>query len=306
MELALILIFALGIVLAFAGLARRTSEPARIDVVMRMYGAPGADLQAQEMALPFSERVLKPLLLGIAAAIARFSPQKNVERTRHRLDLAGNPNNWTVSEFMGVRGLFAIGTSAACVAIFFIIGADRAVVLLMLAVGAVLGYYLPFLWLTLRIRQRQDEIQKSLPDALDLLTISVEAGLGFDAAMARVVDQWDNEIGRAFGRVLAEIRVGKTRNEALRDMAARMEVADFTNFVIAVMQTDELGVPIANVLRIQSEQMRIKRRQRAEEKANQAPIRMLVPLAFMIFPSIFIVILGPAVIRFVERGILPR
>ena len=301
-ELALILFFALGVLLLFAGMAQRSGEPSRMDQVMGMYGPDGALVNA-ELTLPFTERMIKPLLVAIAGTISRFAPQKNVERTRHRLELAGNPNNWTVIEFTGVRGLVAVCTAALLVFLFSALHAQPVIILLFMGVGGVLGYYLPYLWLSLRIRRRQNEIQKSLPDALDLLTISVEAGLGFDSAMAKVAEQWDDELGRAFSRVLAEIRVGKTRREALRDMAGRMDVQDFSSFVSAIIQTDELGVPIANVLRIQSEQMRITRRQRAQEKANQAPIRMLFPLAFMIFPSVFIVLLGPAVIRFITQGI---
>ena len=161
---------------------------------------------------------------------------------------------------------------------------------------ALLGFMLPTVWLGGRIRRRQDEIVKTLPDALDLLTISVEAGLPFDGAMQRVADKWDNEVSKGFQRVLTELRVGKSRPEALRDMADRMEVPDVTQFIAALIQADTLGISIAKVLRIQSEQMRIKRRQRAEEKAQQAPIKMLIPMTFLIFPTILIVILGPAIL----------
>ena len=142
----------------------------------------------------------------------------------------------------------------------------------------------------------KDEIVKTLPDALDLLTISVEAGLPFDGAMQRVAEKWDNELSKGFQRMLTEMRVGKSRRDALRDMSDRMDVPDVTSFVAALVQADTLGISIAKVLRIQSEQMRIKRRQRAEEKAQQAPIKMLIPMTFLIFPTILIVILGPAVL----------
>jgi tight adherence protein C len=305
MELLLILLFALGVFLLFAGMARRQSEPARIDVVMGMYRPTPQSLQEEELAQPFSERILKPFLRGMAGMLGRFTAQRNIEAMRHKLDLAGNPYNWTVADLLGFRVLIGICAAAVLGALFFALRAQALVIVGFIAVGAILGFYIPLLWLTLKIRARQSEIQKTLPDALDLLTISVEAGLGFDAAMAKVSEQWDNEIGHAFGRVLAEIRVGKLRTEALRDMALRMDVPDMTSFVAAVVQTDQLGVPISKVLRIQSEQMRIKRRQHAEEKANKAPIRMLFPLAFLIFPAIYIVLLGPVVLRFLGRGFTP-
>jgi len=168
-----------------------------------------------------------------------------------------------------------------------------------------LGFYLlPTLWLSSRIGKRQTEIVKALPDALDLLTISVEAGLGFDAAMSKVAEKWENELSLAFSRVIQEIQMGKLRREALRDMADRMEVTDVSSFVAAIIQADQLGVSIAKVLRIQSEQMRIRRRQRAEEKAHQAPVKMLFPMAFLIFPALFIVLLGPAVLVVMKSGVL--
>jgi len=165
------------------------------------------------------------------------------------------------------------------------------------------GFFMPTIWLGSRIRSRQDAIIKALPDALDLLTICVEAGLGFDAAMTKVTDKWDDPLALEFGRVGQEMALGKLRREALRDMANRMDVSDVSTFIAAVIQADQLGVSMAKVLRIQSEQMRLRRRQRAEEKAHQAPIKMLFPMAFLIFPALFIVLLGPAAIVILESGV---
>jgi tight adherence protein C len=162
------------------------------------------------------------------------------------------------------------------------------------AVAALLGYLLPTIWLRLRISRRQGDILRALPDALDLLTISVEAGLGFDAAMTKVTEKWDNQLSRAFVRVLVEIQMGTLRRDALRGMAERAGVPELTSFVAAIIQADQLGVSLARVLHIQSEQMRIRRRQRAEELAHQAPIKMMIPLVFLIFPALFVVLLGPA------------
>jgi tight adherence protein C len=260
------------------------------------YGGRPMSLEEIELAQPFSQRILVPLLHASAQFMGRFTPQRSLEATAHKLELAGNPNNWSATEFLGIRGLAAL--ILAILAFFVTMLAD---VPLMQRVGLVavlgfLGYFLPTVWLGRKIRGRQDEIVKTLPDALDLLTISVEAGLPFDGAMQRVADKWDNEISKGFQRLLTEMRVGKSRREALRDMADRMDVPDVTSFVAALIQADQLGISIAKVLRIQSEQMRIKRRQRAEEKAQQAPIKMLIPMTFLIFPTILIVILGPAAI----------
>jgi tight adherence protein C len=171
-------------------------------------------------------------------------------------------------------------------------------------IGAAIGYLFPALWLRSKIRRRQDEVVKALPDALDLLTICVEAGLGFDAAMQKVAEKWENELARAFNRVIQEIRLGKLRREALREMDRNLEVTDITSFVAAVIQADQLGVSMSKVMRIQSEQMRIKRRQRAEEKAHQAPVKMLFPMVFLIFPAIYVVLLGPAVLVVMRSGVM--
>jgi tight adherence protein C len=172
--------------------------------------------------------------------------------------------------------------------------------------GAALGYFFPVLWIRSKIRRRQDGIIKALPDALDLLTICVEAGLGFDQAMGKVYEKWDNDLSVAFGRVLREIQLGKIRREALRDMADRMGVPDVTSFTAAVIQADQLGVSMTKILRVQSDQMRVKRRQRAQEKAHQAPIKMMIPMVLLIFPSLWIVLLGPAIIFLLTSGALGK
>lgn len=295
-------LFGFGVMVFFIGLGRAASVPNAVNVRLQQYGAKPRTLEEIELAAPFTERVLTPLIRGMAKFLTRFTPQQNMEGVRHKLDLAGNPNDWTVTDFLGVRGLAAVFTSIVSVLLAFAMRSDPAVLLLFLSVGAVLGFFLPVLWLGMRISSRQHEIQRALPDALDLLTISVEAGLAFDSAMAKVAEKWENELSRAFARVISEVRVGKLRREALRDMSDRTDVPDVKNFIAAVIQADQLGVSIAKVLRIQSEQMRVKRRQRAEEQANQAPVKMMIPLAFLIFPSIFIVLLGPTVLIFLGGG----
>jgi tight adherence protein C len=169
--------------------------------------------------------------------------------------------------------------------------------------AAAMGFFLPELWLGGRISKRQNDVRKAMPDALDLLTICVEAGLGFDAAMAKVYEKWDNVVARAFGRVIREIQLGKLRRDSLKDMADRLGVAEMTSFIAAVIQSEQLGVSLARVLRIQADQMRIKRRQRAEEAAHKAPIKMLIPLAILIFPSICLVLMTPAVLMLMQSAL---
>jgi tight adherence protein C len=291
---AAILIF-LAVMLIVSGIA--APRPAdQVEARLVEYGGRPLTLEEIELAQPFSQRILVPMLQASSQFMARFTPQRTLEATRHKLDLAGNPNNWRATEFFGIRGLAAMLLAVLTFVLTSLADTAFAQRLLLTAGMAMLGFMLPVVWLGSRIRKRQDEIVKTLPDALDLLTISVEAGLPFDGAMQRVADKWDNEIAKGFRRVLTELRVGVSRPEALREMADRMEVPDVTQFVAALIQADQLGISIAKVLRIQSEQMRIKRRQRAEEKAQQAPIKMLFPMTFLIFPTILIVILGPALL----------
>jgi tight adherence protein C len=263
-----------------------------------------ATLEEIELSMPFRERVLAPMVRRASTFAVRFTPAKTLESTKHKLDLAGNPNNWSPSEFFGIRVI-------ACVAmgglIFFVLSLANVKVfpdrLGFTLLFAVLGFMLPALWLGSKISGRKKSVIKSLPDALDLLTICVEAGLGFDQAMQKVAEKWEDELSRSFARVLHEIRLGKTRREALRDMSERLDVSDVTSFIAAVIQAEQLGVSIAKVLRIQSDQMRIRRRQRAEERAHQAPVKMLFPMVFLIFPAIWVVLLGPAVLQVMGTSI---
>lgn len=255
-------------------------------------------LEQIEMSVPFSQRVLLPIMQRVAALTQSFTPQEALETTQRNIELAGNPSGLTPQVFWAIRIVATVGLTVLLGFVFTISRNLSAVqtILFTLFAGAA-GFVLPALWLRSKVRTRQDDILKALPDALDLMTICVEAGLGFDAAMTKVSEKWNNALSAAFARVVTEIQLGKLRREALRTMADRMDVADVTTFVASIIQADQLGVSIAKVLRIQSDQMRVRRRQRAEEKAQQAPIRMLIPLTFLIFPTIFLVLLGPAVIQ---------
>jgi tight adherence protein C len=252
-------------------------------------------LEEVELELPFRERVIDPAISSLLGFLGRFAPQQNLQDLQHRLEVAGRPYGWTVVDFLGIRILAGILTAA----IFFLLlgfgDASTLVRIGLTVVMGILGYYLPILWLRYRIRSRQSELMRALPDGLDMLNICVGAGLGFDAALTRIGERWRTALADEFNRVVIEIRLGKTRAKALTDLAERTEVPEIENFVATIVQADQLGVSIAKVLRAQAEQMRIIRRQRAEEQARQATIKLLFPLVFLIFPALLAVLLGPAV-----------
>ena len=259
-------------------------------------------LEEIELAQPFSQRVLLPNIRRLGQFASRFTPQASLESIQHKLDLAGNPRGLDPTLFWALRIVATVGLGGFILLVTFLAPPDSVLsirtgtvkALGMAFAGALLGFFLPVMLLSSRIRRRQNVIIKAMPDALDLLTVCVEAGLGFDQAMSKVSEKWENELSLAFERVIQEVRLGKLRREALRDMADRMDISDMTSFVAAIIQADQLGVSMGKVLRIQSDQMRVKRRQRAEKKAHEAPIKMLIPMVFLIFPSIYIVLLGPA------------
>src|SRR5258708_5596034 len=261
-------------------------------------------LEEIELAQPFSQRVLLPNLRRFGQFAARFTPQSSLESIQHQVALAGNPRGfdpttfwaWRIVATVGLGGFILLVTFLAPPSSILSIRTSTIKALAMALGGSLLGFFLPVMLLSSRIKRRQAIIIKAMPDALDLLTVCVEAGLGFDQAMSKVSEKWENELSLAFERVIQEVRLGKLRREALRDMADRMDIADMTSFVAAIIQADQLGVSMGKVLRIQSDQMRVKRRQRAEKKAHEAPVKMLIPMAFLIFPSIYIILLGPAVL----------
>jgi tight adherence protein C len=264
-----------------------------------------ASLEEVELSLSTRERVIIPMYRGLARITMQFTPERQIDSIRHQIELAGKSQSMEPVMFFGQRIAMTLALGIGAFVLFFF-AAQWGVVKGVLGTigGALLGYYLPILQLRSQISRRQDSIVKSLPDALDLLTICVEAGLGFEQAMGKVYEKWDDDLAIAFGRVLQEIQLGKRRGEALREMSRRIDVADVTSFVAALIQAEQLGVSIAKILRIQSDQMRVKRRQRAQEKAQQAPVKMMLPMVLLIFPSIWIALMGPSVIMLLESGVL--
>jgi len=295
---------AAGILLITIGLVgSSTTDPVQARL-LQLGTMQARNLEELELQQPFIERTIRPLAMRLSNAVARITSRSFAESTERRLALAGNPGDLRVADWLGIKAVAAIVGAIVFFVLFFVLGLlglPPAIGLVMSLVGLLFGYTLPEFWLGNRIRARQRAILLQIPDALDLLTISVRAGLGFDAALGKVVEKMKGPLIDEFRRALAEVRVGKARRDALRDIIPRTEVQALTNFIGAVIQAEQLGVSISKVLQVQSEQLRIERRQRAEEMAAKAPIKMLFPLVGCIFPSLFIVILGPALILIVKN-----
>lgn len=255
-------------------------------------GAPS--LRELEMARSWRERVLGPMLVRATRFGRALTPAKNLEALQKDLIMAGLHERFSVPDFLGLRFLIGIGLGTL---LFFTVGANRPFFssLMFSLCGFVVGLYAPNLWLRGKVSKRQRVITRELPDAIDMMSICVDAGMSFEAALQKIGLHSDTELSIEIRRVLTEIRVGVPRGDALRHLVQRTGVDDVSSFVAVLIQADTMGISIRDVLHTQSVQMRVKRRQRAEELARQAPLKMLIPLVFCIFPALFAIILGPAV-----------
>jgi len=263
------------------------------------------NLEKLEMTLPFTERVVYPLARKLGEITLRFTPQNWLSRINRRLELAGRSSRMDATVFLTLQFIFGILVGGLTFTLLRLLGNNipSGRIFLFTLVMTLLGFYIPHFQLSSSITKRQKQVRKDLPDALDLLTICVEAGLGFDAAMSRVAEKWNSQLSMSFARVIQEIQLGKLRREALHDMQDNIGISELTSFVAAIVQSEQLGVSMAKVLRVQADQMRVRRRQLAEEEAHKAPIKMLVPMAFIMFPSLLIILLAPAVMQIIESGI---
>ena len=301
MELLITLLIALSltlIVLALGGFFSQEKETIEKRLVRYAGQGEKISLYQAKMEEPLLERVVKPAFTSFSKRVAALTPDQWKKQVADRIYQAGNPFKLTTETYILVQVLFVSVFPLLLILMFARAGISKAV--LMGIIGFLIGIILPEYFLRVRIRERTLQIQESLPDLIDLLTVSVEAGLGFDAALSRVIERMPGALAMEFKRLLQEIRMGKPRLESFREMGKRSVSADLTMFCSAITQADQLGVSIGKVLRIQSEQMRMKRRQRAEEAAMKAPIKMVFPLVFLIFPALFMILLGPAVIRLIE------
>ena len=250
-----------------------------------------------DLQLPLWQRIGKPLLSKVTLLFThRMSSEKRVQLDK-RLQAAGNPMGLDAGGFRLLQVIFTAVTVGAVLFRGYALGSSLKDLLLFLIVALACGMLLPEYLLSMRIKERRREVVRALPDVLDLLTVSVEAGLGFDLALVRVTERFPGVLAQELGRALQEMKLGRSRREALQDMADRVGAEDLSNFVRSLVQADQLGVGMGNILRLQSDEIRRKRRQRAEEQAMKAPVKMLFPLLFFIFPALFVVLLGPAMMQ---------
>ena len=259
-----------------------------------------ADVRNRELARPARERLIKPFSAAALALTRRFTPSGAREAIRRKLVMAGSPFGWDADRVLVAK--VACLTGGLALGLLFLVVTGLAWPLRVvgfLAIG-LLGYWLPNIVLTNAVQRRQNDIRNALPDSIDLLTICVEAGLGFDAALAHVSRNTTGPLADEFYRTLQEVQLGRSRNEAMRNLAARSNVPELRAFILAMVQADIFGVSVANVLRVQAAEMRLKRRQLAEERAMKVPIKVLFPVLFCIFPALFVVILGPAIMRIAD------
>jgi tight adherence protein C len=292
----LALIVGAGVLLIFIGLARTPTVNTAQMVQQRLSvygGEKPLTIEEMELQRPFSERFLRPAIERLGSRLSRTTPQRARQNLLNKLDLAGRPGNLTPEDFAAVR-LIAAAVVAAVGLLLGLLLANPLYLAIGIAGGAVLGFFLPVLWLNQKVEARRTEIQKGLPDALDLLVICVDAGLGFDASLTRVTEKFKNALSEEFAKVLREVSLGRPRLEALDEMGRSSGVEDLHNFIQAVIQSEQFGTGIGKILRIQADEMRRRRRQRAQEKAAQATLKMMLPMVGCIFPTLWIVLLGPA------------
>ncbi len=299
----------IGLLAVFAGLAMvvmsvgvLTTERSGVTRSLAAVEALGVlpDSTREQLEPPFAQRVLVPALDRFTAFARRFTPQDRIERLSRRMELAGMPRQWTIDRVLAAKtlGIFAIGG----LTLLYLLWLGRPGLALILGtIGAVFGWYLPEILLLNKAQKRSKEILNSLADTLDLLTISVEAGMGFDAALGNVARNSTGPLAEEFYRVLHEMQLGTGRMEAMRALADRTDVADLRMFVNAMVQADAFGIPIANVLRAQAREMRIKRAQRAEEKAMKVPVKMMFPLILFIMPVLFVIVIGPGAVNIMDN-----
>jgi tight adherence protein C len=255
--------------------------------------------QPKEVVPPISERLIAPLIGGLVQRLSKLLPASFLSGLERRLIMAGEPI--TVSGYLTVMLISTLATAALALAVVSIstskVGPMQVAAV---ALAAAVGFFLPQLWLRQRLGARQAHIIKKLPDSFDLITTCVEAGLGLDAALKRVAEKVEGPFAEELSRTLHDVALGKMRRDALKELGERTGVQDLRSFVNAVIQAEQMGSSIGNVLRVQSDQLRVRRRQRAQEQAHKAPVKMIFPLVLCIFPTLFLVILGPAAITIME------
>lgn len=255
------------------------------------------NVRDQELLKPMSERTVEPIMTRLVELGKRFTPDGYTDKVKGRLQASGNSSSDAVDRFIAIK---VVGVALSPVAVILVFGVLKMGGMMGLIVAVLLAAVLVFgpdAILSRRVEERQHEIKTKLPDVLDLLVISVEAGLGFEQALDRTVSSVPGALTQEFARMLGEVRAGASRANAMRSMEKRTDVPELRSFVLAILQADTFGVSIGRVLRAQADEMRIKRRQMAQEKAQKAPVKMMIPMVFCVFPALFVVVIGPAIIN---------
>jgi tight adherence protein C len=299
--LAMLFVAIVLAVAATGALSKPAGGVARSLAAVEAIHAQGVDLRERDLERPFGERVLDPLADRFTAIGRRFTPEERVVRIRKRLDLAGNPAGWDADRVLGLKALAGLVGALLGLVLPPLLGFSPLITVLAVVCGCALGWVAPTLWLYQVSYDRSQRVRRELPDALDLLTISVESGLAFDAGLAQVARRTTGPLAQEFFRVLQEMQIGTGRAQAMRALAERTDVPELRSFVGAMIQADAFGIPIAGVLRVQAREMRVKRSQRAEELAQKVPVKILFPLIFCILPCLFLVVMGPAVITVIQN-----
>ncbi len=297
----LLLAFALGLIV-YVVLTQADDKAMVRNSLRQLDGYEVENVRDQELLVPLSERAIAPVMGWLTSVGRRFTPTGYVDNIRRKFVWAGVGNADGVDRFLAIRVL----TAAAVLPVLFILfvvnplGLDGMLKLIVTALAVFALLLGPDAWLNRKVEERHVALQEKLPDVLDLLTISVEAGLGFEQALDRTIAAVPGALSDEFARMLGEVRAGASRSDAMRAMEQRTNVPEVRSFVLAILQADTFGVSIGRVLRAQSDEMRIKRRQLAQEKAQKAPVKMLIPMVFCVFPALFVVVIGPAIINITE------
>jgi tight adherence protein C len=288
-----------ALALALLTLGTVTSERRQVSrslaAVNALHAAPSAF--RQELNKPFGERILDPGMARLSRLGRRLTREDQLARIRHRLELAGNPPQWDVDRVIALKVLGLVAGLLVGVALPVLLNAGALPLIGVTALCGIAGYFAPNMLIYQLGYNRTEQVRRDLPDALDLLTISVEAGLAFDAGLSQVARNTTGPLAEEFFRVLQEMQIGLGRSEAMRSLGDRTDLPELRAFVTSMVQADAFGIPIAQVLRVQARELRIRRTQRAEELAQKVPVKILFPLIFCILPALFVVIIGPAAIQ---------
>jgi tight adherence protein C len=295
--IALASIAAGGLLIAFLVLVTATPQAEVVVARLRAYdGAADMSIDELELRAPLAERVVRPAFARLAELLASRTPERKRAELNRMLNMAGRPFALTADEFTAARYALGIVVGVVTAAVCLLTGQELSLSLIFAAMALLLGYFLPLVYARSLAAQRRKAIIRALPNALDLLQISVEAGLSLEGAMSRVAEKHSSPLAEEFTRILQETRLGRPRLEAMEDMVVRCQVEELSSFVQAVIQSEQLGTPIASILRIQADEMRQRRLVRAQMMGARASLKMLLPMVGCIFPTIWVILLGPALL----------